>query len=56
MEAFPDKMQAFPGQNIRGGVCYFLWDKNHKGLTNIINYKDNNYNLLFLIPNINACN
>ena len=37
---FPETEDCFPGQNIRGGVCYFLWDKNHKGLTNIINYKD----------------
>ena len=28
---FPDTSDCFPGLNIRGGVCYFLWDKEHKG-------------------------
>ena len=37
---FPETADCFPGQNIRGGVCYFLWDKNHKGKTKVINYKD----------------
>jgi site-specific DNA-methyltransferase (adenine-specific) len=27
---FPDTSDCFPGINIRGGVCYFLWDKDHK--------------------------
>lgn len=37
---FPSTSDCFPGLNIRGGVCYFLWDKNHKGKTKIFNYKD----------------
>ena len=28
---FPDSSDCFSGVNIRGGVCYFLWDKNHNG-------------------------
>ncbi|MBS4009879.1 MAG: Eco57I restriction-modification methylase domain-containing protein [Roseovarius sp.] len=28
---FPDSGEAFPGVQIKGGVCYFLWDQSHKG-------------------------
>ncbi len=37
---YPQTDDCFPGQNIRGGVCYFLWDKNFKGTTRIVNYND----------------
>ena len=28
---FPDSGEAFPGVQIKGGVCYFLWDAGHGG-------------------------
>ena len=28
---FPETTDCFPGLNIRGGICYFLWDKENKG-------------------------
>ena len=28
---FPDSGEAFPGVQIKGGVCYFLWDSKHNG-------------------------
>lgn len=28
---FPDSGEAFPGVQIKGGVCYFLWDAEHNG-------------------------
>jgi site-specific DNA-methyltransferase (adenine-specific) len=28
---FPDSGEAFPGVQIKGGVCFFLWDGSHKG-------------------------
>lgn len=28
---FPDSGEAFPGVQIKGGICYFLWDLEHKG-------------------------
>lgn len=34
----------FPNTNIRGGVCYFLWDAmydNQTGKTRVVSYKDN---------------
>ncbi len=37
---FPDTSDCFPGLNIRGGVCYFLWNKDYNGDCEIINYKN----------------
>lgn len=28
---FPNTEEVFPGVNIRGGICYFLWGRNHFG-------------------------
>ena len=36
---FPDTSDCFPGVNIRGGICYFLWQKDHKGPCKIITHK-----------------
>lgn len=36
---FPETSDCFPGINIRGGVCYFLWDKGHKGDCIVVNHK-----------------
>lgn len=37
---FPETSDCFPGLNIRGGICYFLWDREHDGLAKIYNYKN----------------
>lgn len=37
---FPETSDCFPGLNIRGGVCYFLWDKEHNGECKVTNYKN----------------
>lgn len=34
---FPDSKECFPGVDIAGGVCYFVWEKGHKGLCTTIN-------------------
>ena len=37
---FPDTSDCFGGGvNIRGGVCYFLWNRNHSGDCTIYNHK-----------------
>lgn len=41
---FPETADCFPGINIRGGICYFLWDRNHKGKCVVFNHKDGKTN------------
>lgn len=36
---FPETTDCFPGLNIRGGVCYFLWDNIHRGNCEIISHQ-----------------
>ena len=36
---YPNPKECFPGLNVSGGVCYFLWDKNYHGkcsFTNVV--------------------
>ena len=37
---FPETSDCFPGLNIRGGVCFFLWDINYNGECEVNNYKN----------------
>jgi site-specific DNA-methyltransferase (adenine-specific) len=36
---YPETSDCFPGINIRGGVCYFLWDRDHTGDCTITTHK-----------------
>jgi site-specific DNA-methyltransferase (adenine-specific) len=42
---YPETSDCFPGINIRGGVCYFLWDREHKGECSITTHKSGNIGL-----------
>lgn len=37
---FPDSGSAFPGVQIKGGICYFLWDRDHVGPCDVTRIAD----------------
>jgi site-specific DNA-methyltransferase (adenine-specific) len=39
---FPDSTDVFPGVQIKGGVCYFLWDRDNLGLAKITTHDKGN--------------
>ena len=39
---------CFPGVNIAGGICYFLWDSTYQGDCSVINMKDGEYTSEYL--------
>src|SRR5680860_1762 len=34
---FEDAKEVFPGVDIAGGICYFLWDRDHQGPCEVVN-------------------
>lgn len=38
---FPDAADCFPGVQIKAGVCYFLWDRDHEGNCRISTHLNN---------------
>ena len=42
---FPETSDCFPGLNIRGGVCYYLWDREHHGNCKVYNHKQDSVSL-----------
>ncbi len=36
---FPEASDCFPGVQIKGGVCYFLWDRDNQDSCKVRNYK-----------------
>lgn len=41
---YENAKEVFPTVGIDGGVCYFLWDKNFKGVTEVVNKSGNSEN------------
>ncbi|WP_201353742.1 Eco57I restriction-modification methylase domain-containing protein [Hydrogenimonas urashimensis] len=39
---FPDATHVFPGVQIKGGVCYFLWKRDEPGLCKVFSYSKDN--------------
>ena len=37
---FPNSSSVFPGVDIAGGICYFLWERDSKGLCEVTNFFD----------------
>lgn len=41
---YNNSSDCFPNVTIAGGVCYFLWEKQHSGKCEVINFRLNNIN------------
>lgn len=50
---FPISSDCFPGVEIKGGVCYFLWDRDNKGMCEVKTIKNQNesVSLRYLLEN-----
>lgn len=38
---YENASDCFPGADIAGGVCYFLWDRDNPGLCDVVNIRNN---------------
>lgn len=42
---YPNASDCFPGVEIKGGVCYFLWDRDRRGLCDIYTHENDKASL-----------
>ncbi len=47
---YPETSDCFPGINIRGGVCYFLWDREYNGDCSITTHKSGDVGVALTRP------
>lgn len=38
---YPEASDCFSGVQIKGGICYFLWDRDHKGDCSVVTHRGN---------------
>jgi site-specific DNA-methyltransferase (adenine-specific) len=43
---YPISSECFPGVEIKGGICYFLWDRDNKGLCEVITLQNNTISIM----------
>lgn len=41
-----DSAEVFPGVDISGGICYFLWDRDNRGECNVVSYRQGKTSLM----------
>jgi hypothetical protein len=41
IDDFPESNDVFPGTQIKGGVCFFLWDRDHQGDCEVVTHHMN---------------
>lgn len=46
MHDYMDSQECFPGVDISGGICYFLWNKEHQGDCLVYTHRNGNYNYI----------
>jgi site-specific DNA-methyltransferase (adenine-specific) len=39
---FENSNEVFPGVDVAGGICYFLWDRDNEGLCEVTNFSNGN--------------
>lgn len=42
---FPNASDCFPGVEIKGGVCYFLWNRDHRGDCKVFSHEGDNVSM-----------
>src|SRR5690606_20111527 len=50
IEDFPDSSEVFPGVQIKGGICYFLWDRDHPGACRVTSYDKGEAGMIAVRP------